>query len=100
MNSVDLYIAKRVKKLRDKKELTPTELAKILGYKSHVSVLRMEQGKQSFVPKVIYLLCSVYNVTPNDLFPPVKNTKIIKQKREVIIKPKILKVEGLPKIKK
>lgn len=98
MNNIDLYISKQVKRLRKESGLTPTELAKLLGFKSHVSILNMENKKQSFTPKTIYLLCSVFNIQPNELFPAIKNTTIVKQKREIIVKPKIFKVTGLPKI--
>lgn len=87
-----------MRKLRIEKNLTPTEMASMLGFKSHVSIIRMEEGLQTFPSKIIYLLCCIFNVTPNEFFPPVKNAAVVKQQKEVIVKPKIFKVKGLPKI--
>lgn len=98
MNKVDLHISKKFKQFRQEKNLSTIEMAKLLGMKSHVSVTRMEQGQQSFTTKTIYLACSIFDKTPNDIFPSVKKANVIKQKREVVIKPKIFKVSGLPKV--
>lgn len=98
ITKIDLHIAQQIKRLREVKKLTGKELSDMLGLKSHVSVTRMEQGKQSFTTSNIYLLCSIFNVTPNDLFPPIKNATIVKQKRKVTVVPKIFTVSNLPQI--
>lgn len=98
MNKIDLHISKQLVKLRTEKKLTQDELAKMLGLKTRISVVNMEQGKQSFTTKTIYLLCCIFNLTPNDLFPTVVNAEIIKRKKKVIVEEAEFSVKGLPKI--
>lgn len=99
VSQIDLHIARQIKKMRKEKKLTPTELSMLLNFKSHVSILRMEQGKQSFSATSLYMLCCIFNITPNSLFPKIRNAKIVKQERQVFIKPKVFKVSGLPTVK-
>lgn len=100
MNKIDLHISKQLVKLRTEKQLTQDELAKMLGLKTRISVVNMEQGKQSFTTKTIYLLCCVFNITPNDLFPPIKNATVLKKRKVRIVKveDRYFSVKGLPKV--
>lgn len=75
MNTVNTHISKKLKKLRKEKKLTHDELAMSLGFKARQSIIYLEQGKQSFTAKTIYMICCVFNITPNELFPPIKYRK-------------------------
>ena len=99
MNKIDRHIAMQMFRLRKDRNLTQKELASMLGL-SRVAVVYMEIGRQSFSTKTIYLLCCIFNISPSELFPPVKNVKIVKIKKQVIkvIKEGKFSVKGLPKV--
>lgn len=103
MTQIDVEIGGNVLALRKAKELTQEEVAGVLGV-SRESIANKEMGRQGFTAKDIYLLCSIFNCTPNDLFPAIKFANVKKQKRKVIISRQEIKKEfvisGVPKIKK
>lgn len=101
MDKIDKYISLQLIKFRKETELTQGEIAELLGFKSRISVVNMEQGKQSFMPSTIYLLSCIFNKQVSDFFPPVKNVSITKVKKKVttiVIEP-VFKVSKMPKIK-
>ena len=61
-----MNIGDRVKELRNKKGLTQTELANLLGYKSKSSVAHIENGRD--IPRsMVVRLANVLNTTPTYL---------------------------------
>lgn len=86
MTTVDYYISNRIKELREKRGITQQQLSELLGFKSRISVQNMESGKQVVLPSTIYLLCSIFNIKPTDIFPEVVNATFK------------IEISGLPKI--
>lgn len=94
VNKVDKYMAKKMIQLRKEGGLTQDELATLMQFNSRISIVNMEQGKQSFTVKSVYLLCCIFNITPNELFPPVQKARITYK----VTKKSILKVVNVPKL--
>ncbi len=56
-----------IKKLRLRANLTQAELAEQLGYKTHVSIVRIENGQSDLPITMIPRLCSVLKCKPEEL---------------------------------
>ncbi|MBQ3566039.1 MAG: helix-turn-helix domain-containing protein, partial [Oscillospiraceae bacterium] len=57
----------RIKKAREKKGYSQTELANLLGYKSRSSVNKMEASERDIPKKIIEKLAEILDVTPSYL---------------------------------
>jgi XRE family transcriptional regulator, fatty acid utilization regulator len=61
-------IAQRVKEAREGRGLTQTELAHRLGWKSHASIVAIEQGTKDLKMWELLKLAEALNVTPESLY--------------------------------
>ena len=69
-NSAALYsqIGKRVRELRQKKQLSQTRLAEIVGLK-RTSITNIEKGRQKILVHTLWDLAEALSVNPKDLLP-------------------------------
>ncbi len=60
-------IGEKIKELRKEKNMSGSKLGRLLGVDKR-TVSSMELNKTSVKSDYVYVLCEVFNVTPNDLF--------------------------------
>ena len=66
-NKLDKDLGERFQKLRLRANLTQKELAEAIGYKSHVSIVKIENGNCDLPITMIPRLCSVLKCKPEEL---------------------------------
>lgn len=81
------YIGHQIKERREKLGINQEGLADAIKL-SRVSVLNMEQGKHGPKHGTMLLLCSIFECTPNDLYPPAKAGKFIISEKIINVKKK------------
>ncbi|MDU1715123.1 MAG: helix-turn-helix domain-containing protein [Streptococcus vestibularis] len=67
--------AKRLKNLRETKNLTQTELAEMLGYKNYTTVSKWESGDSLPRGKELKLLAEIFNISTDYMLGIEKNIK-------------------------
>lgn len=71
---VNKYIGEKIKRFRTSKNLTQQEVGEYLGTTSQ-TVSRYENGILQTNQDVLFKLADFFNVSINDFFPPINNTK-------------------------
>ena len=66
-NKLDKDLGERFQKLRLRANLTQKELAEAIGYKSHVSIVKIENGNCDLPITMIPRLCAVLKCKPEEL---------------------------------
>ena len=69
--NVTLYIANKIKQLREAKNITQQELAEALNT-TQQSIARYESGERKTDNNILFLLADYFNISINDFFPPLK----------------------------
>lgn len=67
MNNYKHDFGKRFKSFRLNAGLTQKEAARLLGYESHVTIYKIENGKQDVYIDKIPAICKAFNCSPLDL---------------------------------
>lgn len=62
------YIGQQIRNHRDKRSITQQDLADRVGLE-RTSITNIERGKQKLPLHVLFGICEVLDVTPNDLLP-------------------------------
>lgn len=92
MSKIDKIISNRFKTLREKAGYTQQDIADLMGMEL-VRIKIIEQGRHPISATNIYYLCFILNCKPDELFPPIKNTKLgRKQDIKAVIKDVIKKL--------
>lgn len=71
---VNKYIGEKIKRFRTSKNLTQQEVGEYLGTTSQ-TVSRYENGILQTNQDVLFKLADFFNISINDFFPPINNTK-------------------------
>ena len=58
----NMSVLSRLKTARKQAGLTQGQVAKLMGYESHVSVVNFEQGTHSLSVENLFLLCEIYGI--------------------------------------
>jgi len=66
MNNQD--IARRVREIREQRGLSQQELADLMGWKSHASIVAIENGEQSIKMRELLKLAAILNVPPDSFY--------------------------------
>lgn len=74
-SEVKIHIGKVLSSARREKGLTQEEVAEFLNL-SRASITNTEAGRHMPVFEDMYKLCCLYDIQPNDLFPPIKKYEI------------------------
>jgi transcriptional regulator with XRE-family HTH domain len=87
------FLRVKLKEFRKSQNLRQEDIAQILGI-TRVGYANIEGGKQHITADKIYVLCCVFNVEPNNFYPPiervepkVKKVKVVKVKYKTVYKP-------------
>jgi Zn-dependent peptidase ImmA (M78 family)/DNA-binding XRE family transcriptional regulator len=75
-------IARRVREIREQRGLSQQELANLMGWKSHASIVAIENAEQSIKMQELLKLASILNVSPEAFY---SETSPIYSKRPVIL---------------
>ncbi|EOF24126.1 helix-turn-helix domain-containing protein [Enterococcus faecalis] len=70
-----IIFAQRLKNLREKRNLTQTELAEMLGYKNYTTVSKWESGDSLPRGKELKLLAEIFNISTDYMLGIEKNIK-------------------------
>ncbi|WP_221627774.1 helix-turn-helix domain-containing protein [Proteus mirabilis] len=70
-----IIFAQRLKNLREKRNLTQTELAEMLGYKNYTTVSKCESGDRQHIVKEHKLNAEIYNISTDNMLGIEKNIK-------------------------
>ncbi len=70
--NINLFIGKKIKELRIKKNITQEELGEYLDTTSQ-TISRYESGKLKTNQDILFKLAEYFNVSINDFFPPLSN---------------------------
>jgi DNA-binding XRE family transcriptional regulator len=80
------YIGHKIKELRLSKNYKQQDFGDMIAL-SRTSVMNIESGRHLPTPETLYVICCVFDITPNDLFPPIKKANIKRQKvKRVVVK--------------
>lgn len=63
-----LAVGARVRRMRNRLNMTQTELAEAVGYKDPSSITYIEQGRNNLKMDTLLLLCAALKTSPNELF--------------------------------
>lgn len=74
--NVTLYIANKIKKFRESKNITQQELAELLNT-TQQSIARYESGERKTDNNILFTLADIFNVSINDFFPPLSFDNVI-----------------------
>lgn len=69
--NVTLYIANKIKQLREQKNITQQELAETLNT-TQQSIARYESGERKTDNNVLFALADYFNISINEFFPPLR----------------------------
>ncbi len=75
-------IARRVREIREQRGLSQQELAHLMGWKSHASIVAIENGEQSIKMQELLKLATILNVSPEVFY---SETSITYSQRPVIL---------------
>lgn len=91
------YMGAKIKHLRKSAGFSQDEVAGILQL-TRASICNLEKGRQSPSVDTVFRICAIYQVTPNDLFPPIPRVKFETVRTEVLVPKTIekLKMQILP----
>ena len=83
--NITLYIANKIKQLREKRNITQQELAEALGT-TQQSIARYESGERKTDNNMLFALSDYFNISINEFFPPLHfdNAKVINISNDTI----------------
>jgi len=72
MNNQD--IARRIREIREQRGLSQQDLADLMGWKSHASIVAIENGEQSIKMRELLKLAAILNVPPDSFYSEASQT--------------------------
>jgi transcriptional regulator with XRE-family HTH domain len=78
------YIGQKIGVLVKREKLRQYIIAEALGL-TRASVQNIIAGRQNISLEALVRVCSIFSVTPNDIFPPIPKSEIEREVVEVIV---------------
>lgn len=70
ISEYDASIGKRIRKIREEKGITQTELSKICGFSSYTSISKIEAGERKLSNENLVKIANALHVKPHTLIEP------------------------------